>query len=184
MKMNIDYLKKWILPIEYRYQNFGGVSVYTNRSIYSPQDTNYSKNMLMDNGHKNFSEEKNEIDISGGVEDLLQDRKNLIQSKIELILFQIGHRKTINHDVIKSIGGDLCKAQTLLMGMDYKAKPMDRNILELEKIKFDLDRQVRMEQTSYFRDIGMLNKDLRDGLIQYIDHVQKDSLLSGPEVEE
>jgi hypothetical protein len=54
---------------------------------------------------------------------------------------------------------------------------MDRDRLSLEKVKFDLEAQRRMEGTSYFRDTGLLNKDLKDTLIQYLSEVQKSKIM-------
>jgi hypothetical protein len=34
-----------------------------------------------------------------------------------------------------------------------------------------------MEEASYFRDTGLLNKDLKDTLIQYLGEVQKSKIL-------
>lgn len=34
-----------------------------------------------------------------------------------------------------------------------------------------------MEEVSYFRDTGLLNKDLKDTLIQYLSEVQKSKIL-------
>ena len=48
-------------------------------------------------------------------------------------------------------------------------------------MKFDLSGQKRLEEVSYFRDTGLLNKDLKDTLIQYLGEVQKSSFLSSKE---
>jgi hypothetical protein len=36
-----------------------------------------------------------------------------------------------------------------------------------------------MEETNYFKDAALLNRDLKDTLIQYIEEVQKNSLITG-----
>jgi len=172
------FIPVWDLPVEYRYKNYSCLAAYPDSLNDSQLGIGYHENMLVGHTFNNILNRKDSTDNSGGIEDILQDRKNIIRSKIELILLQLGQRKIINHDVIKSISYDLCNAQTLLMEMGYENKSMDRNRLTLERIKFDLEGQSRMEQTSYFRDIGMLNRDLTDTLIQYIDHVQKDSIIN------
>ena len=40
-----------------------------------------------------------------------------------------------------------------------------------------------MEEVSYFRDTGLLNKDLKDTLIQYLNEIQKSKII-GMEEEE
>ena len=61
--------------------------------------------------------------------------------------------------------------------MGYRVYKMDRERLTLEKIKFDLESQKRMEEASHFRDTGLLNKDLKDTLIQYLSEIQKSKIL-------
>ena len=61
--------------------------------------------------------------------------------------------------------------------MAYRAYRMDRERLSLEKVKFDLESQRRLEEASYFRDTGLLNKDLKDTLIQYLSEVQKSKIM-------
>ena len=56
---------------------------------------------------------------------------------------------------------------------------MGRDRMAVEKMRFDLQRQRRMEQASYFKDTALLNRDLKDTLIQYMEEVQKSSLIAG-----
>jgi hypothetical protein len=113
----------------------------------------------------------------GSIDELFEDRLGLIRSKVELILLQLEQRKKINHGILYQIDKDSCKAQDLLFEMGYRVYRMDRERLSIEKIKFDLENQKRMEEASYFRDIGLLNKDLKDTLIQYLSEVQKSRIL-------
>jgi hypothetical protein len=48
--------------------------------------------------------------------------------------------------------------------------------VQIERMKFDLGREKRMEQASYFRDTAMLNKELKDALIDYIKERQNERL--------
>ena len=111
------------------------------------------------------------------IDELFKDRLGLIRSKIELILLQLDQRKQINQEVLYEIDKDSCKAQTLIFEMGYQGYRMDRERLTLEKVKFDLEGQKRLEEVSYFRDTGLLNKDLKDTLIQYLSEVQKNKIL-------
>ena len=115
--------------------------------------------------------------FGGDIDDVFQDRLGLIRSKIELILLQLEERREINQENLYRIDLDSCQAQNLIFQMGYRAYRMDRDRLSLEKMKFDLEAQKRMEEASYFRDTGLLNKDLKDSLIQYLGEVQKSSFI-------
>ena len=116
--------------------------------------------------------------LGGDIDDLFQDRLGLIRSKIELILLQLEQRKNINQENLYRIGQDSCQVQNLIFQMGYRAYRMDRDRLSLEKMKFDLEAQKRTEETCYFRDTGLLNKDLKDALIQYLGEVQKSAFIN------
>ena len=125
-----------------------------------------------------YQKESNKSVFGGEIDDLFQDRLGLIRSKIELILLQLEERKKINQENLYRIDLDSCNVQSLIFQMGYRAYRMDRDRLSLEKMKFDLEAQKRMEETSYFRDTGLLNQDLKDALIQYLGEVQKSSFIT------
>jgi hypothetical protein len=120
--------------------------------------------------------------ITGSIDEIFQDRLGLIRSKIELILLQLKERKKINQKILYRIDNDRCDAQYLVFEMGYRAYAMDRERVQLERTKLDLEREKRMEEASYFRDTGMLNRDLKDSLIQYMEEVQKGTLIAEEEV--
>jgi hypothetical protein len=62
------------------------------------------------------------------------------------------------------------------------AYEMGRERLTFEQMQFDLKRQKRMEETSYFKDTGLLNTELKDTLIQYMEEKQKNALLAEEDV--
>jgi len=124
---------------------------------------------------------KNEKESSDSIDDIFKDRMTLIRSKIELILLQLSQRKEINQNISKQIDEDSCYAQNLIFAMGPKKYQMDRDRVQLERMKFDLEKQKRFEQTSYFGDTGFLNKELKDTLIQYLGEVQKNSLIGDME---
>jgi hypothetical protein len=120
---------------------------------------------------------------SESIDEIFKDRLSLIRSKIELILLQLAQRKEINQKISNQIDEDSCNAQNLIFTMDPKQYQIGRDRIQLERIKFDLERQRRMERASYFRDTGFLNKELKDTLIQYLDETQKSSLIGEMEEE-
>ena len=48
-------------------------------------------------------------------------------------------------------------------------------------MKKDLERQKRMEEVNYFRDLALLQKDLKDTIIEYLSEQNKQNLISGLE---
>lgn len=151
---------------------------------YGKQPKPSHENKLVNHIFETIYQRNREKDTTQeGIDDLFKDRLGLIRSKIELILLQLEQRKTINHETLYQIGKDSCKAQNLIFEMGYRGYRMDRDRLSVERIKFDLESQKRMEEASYFRDTGLLNKDLKDSLIQYLGEVQKSKII-GLEEEE
>jgi len=139
----------------------------------------YHDNKLVDHIFETIHQNNSKKSYLGGdIDDLFQDRLGLIRSKIELILLQLDQRKEINQENLCRIDQDSCQVQNLIFQMGYRAYRMDRDRLSLEKMKFDLEAQKRMEETSYFRDTGLLNQDLKDALIQYLGEVQKSAFIN------
>lgn len=179
MKQKQHYVQVWDLSRYY------SASMY--RSLYTPHsydllNPTYNRNVLVAHVLHNM-DAANGGSAGSDIENILQNRKNLIRSKIELILLQLDQRRKTNQELLYCIDRDLCNAQTLMMELGYDSQGLGKNRLAVEKIKFDLEGQRRMEEVGYFRDTGMLNRELRDALIQYLDHGQKDSLINEMEEE-
>ena len=115
-------------------------------------------------------------------DEIFKDRLDLIRSKLELILLQLDQRKAINQNILYQIDKDSCRVQTLNFEMGPGAYEMGRERLTFEQMQFDLKRQKRMEETSYFKDTGLLNTELKDTLIQYMEEKQKNALLAEEDV--
>jgi hypothetical protein len=138
----------------------------------------YHDNILVNHIFGSIDQRSTERSPLGeSIDDIFKDRLALIRSKMELILLQLDQRKQINQDVLYRIDLDSCQAQTLIFEMGDRSYMIGRDRLSLEKIKFDLESQKRLEEVSYFRDSGLLNKDLKDTLIQYLSEVQKSKIL-------
>ena len=154
-------LKRYRIPVPYG--KHARLS-HENRLVNHIFETVYQRNMEKDPTQE-------------GIDDLFKDRLGLVRSKIELILLQLEQRRKINYEVLCQIDHDSCEAQNLIFQLGYRAYRMDKDRLSLEKIKFDLEDQGRMEKVSYFRDTGLLNKDLKDTLIQYLSEIQKNKII-------
>jgi hypothetical protein len=109
---------------------------------------------------------------------LFEDRLGLIRSKLELIILQLSERKKINRKILYQIEQDACRVQNLYFELGPKAYEPTGEKLSLEKMRFDLQRQRRNEQSAYFNDVAFLNRELRDTLIQYLDEIQKNQLMT------
>ena len=148
----------------------------------SPRWRPPSRNDLVD--HLLCSINKGSVQSSSQstIDDIFEDRLTLIRSKIELILLQLDERKKINREMMYGIAKDDCKAQNLINERLTRSYDIDRERINLEAMKLDLGQQERKEAASYFNDTSLLNRELREALIQYQEEVQKNSLISEMEV--
>lgn len=138
-------------------------------------------NELVDYMTQSLEKQKSQADSQGSIDDIFEDRLDLIRSKIDLILLQLSQRKKIHHDLIYKIEKDSCKAYDLLSFWGTEIYRVDKDRLKIERMKFDLEQQKRREATDYFKDTSLLDRELREALIQYKEEAQKNSLISGME---
>jgi len=116
------------------------------------------------------------------LEQLMGEKRGLLRSKIEMILCGIEERKKIKQDNLYRIDKDSCDCTNMLLQMPpYRKYSFDRERLTIEKMKKDLERQKRMEEVNYFRDLALLQKDLKDTIIEYLCEQNKQNLISGLE---
>ena len=106
-----------------------------------------------------------------GLEELMFKRGEIIDSKINLVLSDIYQRREFQHDNAYHICLDQCACRNLINELDEDV--WDRNRIELEKKIIDLEQEKRMEQTSYFRDILFLKRELREAMIEKLEENQK-----------
>ena len=115
----------------------------------------------------------------GSLDAILSSKKELIRSKIEMLLIQLRQRKEINSRVVYSIDYDSCCVGNIQLEMCDNAYLMNKERIRLEQMKFDLEGQKRMEEVSYFRDTAMLNRELKDALLEYQKEVQNERIVMG-----
>ena len=115
-------------------------------------------------------------------DEIFKDRLDLIRSKLELILLQLDQRKAINQKILYQIDMDSCKVQNLYLEMGPGAYEKGRERLTLEQMKFDLKRHKRKEEKGYYKDKGLLNTQLKDTIIEYMEEKQKSALLTEEDV--
>lgn len=107
----------------------------------------------------------------------MSERKDLIRSKIEMLLIQLDERKRVSRAVMDGIDYDSCQLQNLIFEMEGNVYQTGKSKLNLERMQFDLGKQKRMELVSYFRDTARLNGELKDALLAYQKEVQSEKLL-------
>ena len=176
-------MDEWLKPNKYydsQYKSYGGFMDSKLYGIPPPHDNKPS--LLQDNrmvSHilESIVQNKEREQAGDGIDELFRDRLGLIRSKIELILLQLEERKRISQEVMYQMETDSCKVQNLIFEMGPLAYHMNRERISLEQTKLDLENQKRREQVSYFRDTGMLNRDLKETLIEYLNEVQKTKLI-------
>ena len=155
--------------------------------VYSPEiSLEDNKYALLPVGYQ--SPERSYLD--GGMEILRTDpldqlmgqKRELLRSKIEMILSGIEERKKIREENLLKIDKDSCDCTNMIFQMPpYRKYGFDRERLTIEKMKKDLEKQKRMEEVNYFRDLASLQKDLKDTIIEYLSEQNKQSLITGLE---
>jgi len=155
---------------------------YRNSGLYGPSEAAlYANNPLVQHTLGRILDARQNGASLENIDAILGDKKTLLWSRIELILLHLQERKYVSDRVTYEIDQDLCRTNTILLEMNSRQYGINRERLQVEKIKFDLLKQKRMEETSYFKDTGMLNCDLIDTLIRYLDQVQKEKIINGME---
>ncbi len=117
--------------------------------------------------------------VSGlsGIADLMDQKREVIEARARLVLEDIAKRKTIREQNLEKIALDQCTCRNLIYEMgEAHMLYMDKRRIDLEKQILDLEKEKRMEESSYFRDILFLRKELREAFIEGMEEYQKASL--------
>jgi len=139
------------------------------------------KNELAEHIFDSIYQKSSENISQGSIDEIFEDRLTLIRSKIELIILQIEQRKKIHAKIFYRIAYDSCLVHNLLYDMGARIYGVDFDRISIEKMKLDLEEQKRREATNNFNDTSLLNRELREVLIEYKDEVQKSALVADME---
>ena len=147
--------------------------------LYIPPDPKYfDYENRYASSHKNqlYSVDLTPTPISGstGIEDLLQQKQDVINTKIQMLYSEMGVRSYINGQLLYRINYDQCTCQNLIMARGDEF--LDRQRMELENKILDLEQEKRREETAFFRDLSFLNKELRFARIEAMEEQQKQAL--------
>jgi len=105
----------------------------------------------------------------------IRNKEEIVKSKIKLIYDEIKTRYYLKLQNIYRINVDQCSCNNLIFTMGEEI--FDKIRMDLERKILDLEQEKRREETTFFRDISFLNKDLRDSLIEKLEENQKASLM-------
>ena len=147
--------------------------------LYPPLDARYlypEKNLASNThlGELSFANDNDHFP-GYGIERLLDNRRALNDSKIQMLLSEIYQRQNIKKDNLYHINLDQCSFKNLIFDM---GDIWDKRRTELERKIIDLEQEKRREMTSFFGDILFLRKELRESLIEKLEDEQKAGLLT------
>jgi hypothetical protein len=108
------------------------------------------------------------------LDSILNSKRDLLLDKLAMLSQALGERRKIKTDVFQNIQKDSTWCQNQIFEIEKLYDPKlerewQRNIL-------DLNRERRQERTAYFRDVSMIQKELRDTMLEYIKERQMDAL--------
>jgi hypothetical protein len=109
-----------------------------------------------------------------GLDAILSSKKDLILDKLSMLGSALLERRQIQCDIFKDIEKDSVWCQNELFAIETRYDPkLER---EWKHKKLDLTREYRQEKASYFRDLAMLNKDIRDTMLEYLKEKQMEAI--------
>ena len=156
-----------------------------NPNQYMPMDPKYIYESMNGSGKDRYLSTpaygiNTDYSAGTGLDMLLGHKKDIIQSKIQMLATEIYERYRLKNDNLYRIDLDQCTCRTLIyqMGDFY----LDRRRLDLEKKIIDLEQEKRREKALYFRDVSFIRKELRYSLIEQLEEEQKaDLFMNQPE---
>lgn len=116
------------------------------------------------------------VSYATGLDDLLCQKQDVIDSKVQMVLYEINQRRIMKDENLHQIDLDQCACINLIyhIGKEYR----DRRRVDIEKKIIDLEQDKRRERAAYFKDILFLRKELRESLIEKLEEDQKLSLFA------
>ena len=143
----------YLYPKRYGYNPISDLAYHR-----SPKSTSYATGLSLDN--------------------LLEEKQEVIDSKIRMVLTEIDQRRVMKDYHIYRIDLDQCTCRNLIyfLGKHYQ----DRRRVDIEKKIIDLEQEKRRERSAYFRDILFLRKELRESFVEKLEEDQKAEIFMNP----
>jgi len=146
--------------------------------LYDPRPSRYHFPEYKDwmNGRYHWLLKSDGLYLNDGneLEHLLNQRNNLIDSKVHLLHEELYHRHWLKDDNLYRINLDQCFCRSLIYVLGDHV--FDKRRIELERKIIYLEEEKRREATNYFRDVLFIRKELRDTLIERLEEQQKAAL--------
>jgi len=117
--------------------------------------------------------------LGSSLDGVLDSKLLRAKTRIDAVVTAIEARRDMKESNLGKLEEDLCACQTLLFDLGYKIYARNHEWLDLEKKKIDLEKEKRMETVSYFRDVTLLGKELRDTRQYYQSILDKMALMGG-----
>ena len=149
--------------------------------LYVPIDPKYlyhgNKPILNNGDYQNnlFSAEYKEPTLEVGLEQLMEQRQEILSSKMQMLHSEIYKRHTLADANLYQINLDQCTCRNLIyrIGDEF----FDKKRIELERKIIDLEEEKRREKANSFKDILFLQKEVRETLIEKQEEEQKANML-------
>ena len=105
---------------------------------------------------------------------ILNSKKDLLIDKLAMLSTALDERKKITTDLFNNIQKDSTWCQNQIFEIEKLYDPkLER---EWKRNMLDLNREHRQEQASYFRDLTMIQTDIRDTMLEYFKEKQMEDL--------
>ena len=105
---------------------------------------------------------------------ILNSKKDLLMDKLAMLIQALDERRKIKTGIFHKIQKDSTWCQNQIFEIEKLYDPkLER---EWKRNMLDLNRERRQERTAYFRDVSMIQQELRDTMLEYIKERQMDAL--------
>jgi len=108
------------------------------------------------------------------LDSILNSKKFLLIDKLAMLKTALHERSRIQYNILRDIGNDSIWCQNELFEAQRVYDPKLEHEWKIRKL--DLARETRQEYVSYFRDLTMLGKEVRDTMLDYIKEHQMEEM--------
>ncbi len=109
------------------------------------------------------------------LDSILNSKRDLLMDKLSMLALALDERRNIKAGIFNKIQKDSIWCQNQIFEIEKLYDPKIER--EWKRNMLDLNREHRQEQVSYFRDLTMIQQELRDTMLEYIKERQMDDLL-------
>lgn len=117
---------------------------------------------------------ENPIQKPSSLEAILNSKKDIILERLAMLKVAMQERRNIQANVLTGIYHDQTACQNQLFAIENLYDPKLNT--DWEKRKLDLDKEKRQHQTAYFRDLSMIQTEMREAMLEYFKENQMEDL--------